>query len=86
MGTSLGAWSYLASPKQDGIMPVAFCLTGATIAGIAKEAYDKNQGMTFDKKDLAYTVAGGVISAGVIIGTKFIVRKLRVKKYKYYRR
>jgi len=44
MGTSLGAWSYLASPKQDGIMPVAFCLTGATMAGVAKESCDKHQG------------------------------------------
>lgn len=86
MGTSLGAWSYLACPKQDGIMPVAFCITGATLAGIAKESYDKHQGMTFDKKDLAYTVAGGVISAVTIVTVKKIIRKNRIKKYKYYRR
>lgn len=86
MGTSLGAWSYLACPKQEGIMPVAFCLTGATLAGIAKEAYDKNQGMTFDKKDLKYTIAGGVISAVTIVTVKKLIRKNRIKKYKYYRR
>lgn len=81
VGTSLGAWSYLASPKQDGIMPVAFCITGATLAGIAKEAYDKNQGMTFDKKDLGYTVAGGVVAGLTISGIKAIVKKRKYKRY-----
>ena len=86
MGTSLGAWSYLASPKQEGVLPIAFCITGATLAGVAKESYDKHQGMIFDKKDLAYTVAGGVISAVTITAVKKIIRKNRVKKYKYYLR
>ena len=86
MGTSLGAWSYLASPKQEGVLPVAFCITGATLAGVVKESLDKHQGMTFDKKDLAYTVAGGVISAVTIVAVKKIIRKNRVKKYKYYKR
>jgi hypothetical protein len=81
MGTSLGAWSYLCSPKQEGIMPVAFCITGATLAGVVKESYDKHQGMTFDKKDLAYTVAGGIISAVTITAVKKIIRKNRIKKY-----
>lgn len=86
VGTSLGAWSYLACPKQEGIMPVAFCITGATLAGIAKESYDKHQGMTFDKKDLAYTVAGGVISAVTIVTVKKIIRKNRIRKINNYRR
>lgn len=86
VGTSLGAWSYLASPKQEGIMPVAFCITGATLAGIAKEAYDRSQGMTFDKKDLKYTIAGGVISAVTIVTVKKIIHKNRIRKYKYYLR
>lgn len=86
MGTSLGAWSYLASPKQDGIMPVAFCVTGATLAGIAKEAYDRNQGMIFDRKDLKYTIAGGVISAVTIVTVKKIIRKNRIRKINNYRR
>jgi len=81
MGTSLGAWSYLASPKQDGVLPVAFCITGATLAGVVKESYDKHQGMTFDKKDLAYTVAGGVISAVTIVAVKKVIHKRRIKKY-----
>lgn len=67
-------------------MPVAFCLTGATIAGVAKEAYDRSQGMTFDRKDLAYTIAGGVISAVTIVAVKKLIRKNRIKKYIYYRR
>lgn len=86
MGTSFGAWSYVACPKQNGVLPVAFCLTGATLAGIAKEAYDKNQGMTFDKRDLKYTIAGGVISAVTIVTVKKIIRKNRIRKYKYYLR
>lgn len=86
MGTSLGAWSYLACPKQEGILPVAFCITGSALAGWGKEAYDRSQGMTFDKKDLKYTIAGGVISAVTIVTVKKIIRKNRVRKYKYYRR
>lgn len=85
-GSTFGAWSYVACPKQDGILPVAFCISGATLIGSAKEFYDSKHGGYFDKKDLAYTVAGGIISAGVITGTKAIIRKIRVKKYKYYRR
>jgi hypothetical protein len=86
VGTSLGAWSYLASPKQEGIIPVAFCITGATLAGWGKEAYDRSQGMTFDKKDLAYTIAGGVISAITIVTVKKIIRKNRIRKINNYRR
>lgn len=86
VGTSLGAWSYLASPKQEGIIPVAFCVAGATLAGWGKEAYDRSQGMTFDKKDLAYTIAGGVISAITIVTVKKIIRKNRIRKINNYRR
>ena len=86
MGSSFGAWSYVACPKQKGVLPVVFCISGATLIGTAKEIYDSKRGGVFDKKDLAYTVAGGIISAGVITGTKAIIRKIRVKKYKYYRR
>jgi len=37
--------------------------------------------MTFDKKDLAYTVAGGVISAVTIVAVKKVIHKRRIKKY-----
>ncbi len=81
-GTLAGGYGYICSPKQDGWMPVVFAVSMSTLAGVAKETYDKKYGQTgFDKKDLTCTIIGGVVSGFGIMGLKAIIHKRKYKRY-----
>jgi hypothetical protein len=76
-GVSAGAWCYAVGQDKK---PVLYGITGAALAGIGKETYDKINGNKFDCKDLGFTILGGAISVTVIELIKRGVNKKRVKK------
>ena len=55
--------------------PYIICISSATLAGTAKELMDR-QTTGFDKKDLAYTIAGGVLSGTII----YIIKRRKIKR------
>lgn len=76
-GATISGWSYCvgynASDKR-WVVPV-FGLSGASLAGIGKESYDKINGGKFDVKDLGATIIGAIVSVVIIEGIRRIIKK-----------
>jgi hypothetical protein len=75
-GTTIGSWCFLVGDhnKQSEWKPVIYGISGATLAGIGKETYDKLQGRPFDVRDLGATILGGIVSVGIIEGIRAIIK------------
>ena len=75
-----GVTSYLVFKKTNNKVKAWFFGVGtATILGLAKEVIDPLIGSERSSKDFAYTVAGGVIGASIVIPLK----KTKSKKVTY---
>lgn len=59
----------------NNVHPYIICIGSATLAGTAKELMDR-QTTGFDKKDLAATIAGGVLSGTII----YIIKRRHARK------
>ena len=77
-GSVIGSWCYCAGQNKK---PFIYGLSGATIAGISKETYDKLNGNKFDCKDLGYSILGGAISVTIIHVIRKSINKKRVQKH-----
>ena len=56
-GSAISGLTYELTKKNENA--VLYSIAAGTIAGIAKETYDKNR-TGFDNKDLAYTIIGSI--------------------------
>lgn len=74
-GGAIGSISYNIVPNHKYI----YGITGATLAGIAKESYDKINGNKFDCKDLGFTILGGVIIVSI---NHLIIKKIKKSRHK----
>jgi hypothetical protein len=72
VGATIGSWCFLVGDhnKQSEWKPIIYGISGATLAGVGKETYDKLQGRVFDVKDLGATLAGGIVSVAIIEGVR----------------
>lgn len=68
-----GASLELATTNR--VHPYIICIGSATLAGTAKELLDVNT-TGFDKKDLAYTIAGGMLSGTII----YFIKRRKIKR------
>ena len=62
--------------------PFVTAVTAATAAGLAKEYADSKIGGDVDRRDVYFTVAGGVVSGTI----GYLIKKRRHKKKKEYLR
>jgi|WetSurMetagenome_2_1015567.scaffolds.fasta_scaffold596584_2 hypothetical protein len=87
-GATFGSWCFVVGDnnKYSEWKPILYDISGATIAGIGKETYDKVQGGPFDVKDLGATMIGGIVSVGIIEGTRAIIKHHKKHKHGGYSR
>lgn len=64
-------------PQDELLKPAIYGLTGAAILGTSKELLDLAGLGTAEWKDLGATMLGAVITQGVIIGAKTIIKRRR---------
>ena len=84
----VSAWSYTIPDNRTLWKPAVYGIGGSVIAGGGKELMDMAGFGTPDVKDFEATVAGGIITTGLITGIREMVRvhKTHVKNGKKYRK
>jgi hypothetical protein len=82
-GATIGAWGTM-TVQPKGMNQALAGLGWATLAGLGKEVFDLGVYGKFDCKDLGFTVAGAVVSTGIITGVKSIIK--HGQKHKKYKR
>jgi VanZ family protein len=83
-GTTIGSWCFLVGDhnQRSEWKPIIYGISGATLAGVAKESYDRLQGRPFDVRDLGATMIGGIISVVIIETTRTIINRHRRHLFK----
>jgi hypothetical protein len=74
-GCTIGAWGMLTT-DNDNLRPL-YGIMWATAAGVGKETIDLCGYGTPEWKDLGYTIAGSVISVGIILCVSKIKKSKR---------
>lgn len=61
--------------------PIINSIIVASVAGIGKEVYDKTTGLgVYDRKDIYYTFAGGVVSGVATHYIKVAIKKRKIRR------
>jgi hypothetical protein len=80
-GSVVSAWGTMIPASDDHLWkPLVYGIGAATVAGAGKEILDMGGFGTPDVKDFGATVLGGVISTGIVVGVKAII-KHKHKRY-----
>lgn len=85
-GTGISAGTYLLvyhKTKDEGLAFRAAWMSSA-FAAIGKEGFDMMNGKQISLADMSYTIAGGLITSGLMyVGTKIIKKRKQRKKHVY---
>jgi len=71
-GATVGAWGTM-TVKNEGYKPLIAGIGWATLAGIGKETLDKAGFGTYENKDIAWMVIGGIVGSGIVYFTNKLI-------------